>query len=214
MVFAKTSQGDNNTQDCIPWFFPTPDNLDVYVCDPWKTVKFLDFMKQVPGDYCPCLPDCSATIYEPFIISTPFRRCDSSNFGVSRLCNPNSKEIPQPTMYGSQVRAEFQAKHVDTPLFKMLESSVRNYTYEIMFEQNPKSYDAYDKDIAVVEIFYRKSTIFQMGTKATMTWIDYFSTVGGLLGLVLGMGFISFIELVWLCCRIAALKMNFQNWIP
>ena len=46
-----------------------------------------------------------------------------------------------------------------------------------------------------------------------MTWIDYFSTVGGLLGLVLGMGFISFIELFWLVLRIIALKLQLTRWI-
>jgi hypothetical protein len=46
-----------------------------------------------------------------------------------------------------------------------------------------------------------------------MTWIDYFSTVGGLLGLVLGMGFISFIELFWLALRIIALKLQLTRWI-
>ncbi len=39
-----------------------------------------------------------------------------------------------------------------------------------------------------------------------MTWIDYFAEVGGLLGLVLGMGFVTFIEIVWLCLRIALHK--------
>jgi hypothetical protein len=46
-----------------------------------------------------------------------------------------------------------------------------------------------------------------------MTWIDYFSTVGGLLGLVLGMGIISFVELIWLCLRILAKHNNMTDWI-
>jgi hypothetical protein len=47
-----------------------------------------------------------------------------------------------------------------------------------------------------------------MGTQLTMTWIEYFATVGGLLGLVLGMGLVSFIEIIWLLLRIAARKLN------
>ena len=64
------------------------------------------------------------------------------------------------------------------------------------------------------ETFFQKSTIFQMGIQPRMTWIDYLSTVGGLVGLVLGMGIVSFIELIWLCMRIAAKKYNFSHIIP
>jgi len=46
-----------------------------------------------------------------------------------------------------------------------------------------------------------------------MTWIDYFSAVGGLLGLVLGMGFFSLFELIWLCLRITSKKLNTTKWI-
>jgi hypothetical protein len=44
-----------------------------------------------------------------------------------------------------------------------------------------------------------------------MSWIDYISSVGGLMGLVLGMGFVSFFELFWLATKIASnfLKMKF-----
>ena len=75
------------------------------------------------------------------------------------------------------------------------------------------NYDAYDKDIAMVQFFYKKSTIIQMGTQVTMSWIDYFSAVGGLLGLVLGMGIVSVIEIVWLCLRIIAKKLELSNCI-
>ena len=45
-------------------------------------------------------------------------------------------------------------------------------------------YDAYEKDIAMVQIYFKKSTIFEMGSQPRMNWIDYLSTVGGLLGLI------------------------------
>ena len=210
---------DNDSVPCIPWFFPTPANLDLYVCNPWESVKFLEAMNQVPDHECTkCLPDCSATIYEPFITATTFRRCDSSNLGVSRLCNLDNKELPQPTKYGTQVLDEYYSRQLDPSFIRGLESSIRNYSVTLpngdVFTQNPKTYDAYEKDIALVQIFFRKSTIIQMGRQARMNWIDYFSTVGGLLGLVLGMGIVSFIELFWVCLRLVALKMNFQNLVP
>ena len=111
-------------------------------------------------------------------------------------------------MYGSQVRVEFETKMATTPLLNLLQSSIRNYPPENLFEQNPRYYDAFEKDIALVEIFFKKPTLVQVSRKARMNWIDYFSTVGGLLGLVLGMGSISVVELLWLCLRLAALKMN------
>jgi len=116
-------------------------------------------------------------------------------------------------MYGSQVIAEFKAKQINSSLLSILASSIRNYSYENMFEQNPKTYDAFEKDVAAVEIFFSKPTIIQIGRKASMTWLDYLSAVGGLLGLVLGMGFVTFVELFWVCLRLFALKLNLQNLI-
>ena len=46
-----------------------------------------------------------------------------------------------------------------------------------------------------------------------MTWIDFFSTIGGLLGLVLGMDIITLVELVWLAMRLISHKLNFTQWI-
>ncbi len=96
-------------------------------------------------------------------------------------------------------------------------SSVRQYASKLpdgdVFTQNPKDYDAFEKDIAMVQIFFSKSTVFQMGSQPRMTWIDYFSTVGGLLGLVLGLGIPSFIEIIWVCCRMLAFKAKLTDWV-
>jgi len=39
------------------------------------------------------------------------------------------------------------------------------FTGQDYFNLNSKTYDAYDKDIAVVEVFFRKSTVIQMGSQ-------------------------------------------------
>ena len=96
----------------------------------------------------------------------------------------------------------------------MFESIWRNYSKEDLFNYGTDYYSVYDRDIALLEVFFKKPTIIQITRQARMNWIDYISTVGGLLGLVLGMGIISFIELLWVCLRLVALKMNFQNLIP
>ena len=221
LLYARQQVGkvENDSVPCIPWFFPTPPNIDLYVCNPWESVTFLEFMNQVPDNECSkCLPDCRATIYEPYITATNLRGCDSSNLGVSRLCNLNNQALPQPTKYATQVKAEFSSYYENPPFISGLESSIRKYSRTLpdgdVFTQNPKTYDAYEKDIALVQVYFRKSTMIQMGRQARMNWIDYFSTVGGLLGLVLGMGIVSVIELFWVCLRFVALKMNFQNCVP
>ncbi len=78
----------------------------------------------------------------------------------------------------------------------------------------PSNYNAFEKDIALVNIIYKKSTAVLMGSQNRMTWIDFFATVGGLLGLVLGMGFISFVELFWLGLRILSRQFELTKWIP
>ena len=221
LLYAKNQMASviGDTKGCIPWYFPTPANQSMVFCDPWESVKFFEFLNLIPDDECnKCLPDCSTTIYEPELTAVQFRMCDSSNLGVSRFCNLNNKALPQPTKFGSQVRAEYKARKLDPTFIQSFEPSYREYSSTVkegdVFTQNPKTYDAYEKDIALVQVFFRKSTMFQMGKQPRMTWIDYFSTVGGLLGLVLGMGIISFIELFWVCLRMAAVKFNFTDWVP
>jgi hypothetical protein len=206
---------NNVSYYCIPWFFPTAAS-DIAVCNPWESLQFFDLMNNIPDDTCSyCLPDCSTTIYETSITTIPFRHCDSRNVGVSKLCTLDNTNLPLPTKFGRQVIDEYTS---DMPSFvKSIQTSERSFTSFIeggdIFTKNPQTYDAYDEDIATVQVYFKKSTIIQMGSQPKMTWIDYFSTVGGLMGLVLGMGIVSVIELVWLCLRLASRKLELQKWI-
>ena len=81
-------------------------------------------------------------------------------------------------------------------------------------------YNAYDRDIAVVNIFFGESTVFgerkqnkvkNIGFKVDniffleferskkMTWFDFFSSIGGICGLCLGMSAISIVHLLVHC---------------
>jgi len=219
LLFAKQKlQEDNNsTYACIPWYFPSPDPL-ITVCDPWETVDFLENMiNNIPDEQCSyCLPDCSTTIYEPSLYTIPFRRCDSGNLGVSRFCALNNKNLPQPMKFATQLSNEYRARNMTPDYLSYMDSNLRTYFENDgdVFTLNQKVYDAYDKDIALIQVYFRKSVVFELGSQQRMTWIDYLSTVGGLLGLVLGMGIISFIELIWLCMRLGAKKLNLANWVP
>ena len=125
---------------------------------------------------------------------------------MSFLCKLSSDSKPFPKMFSSQI-----------DYYGMAPPTLRNSTLlnrdKNIFIKNQPTYDAFEIDIATVEIYFKKSSTIQMGRQSKMNWIDYFSTVGGLLGLVLGMGFVSFIELVWLGLRFIARYLNFSQWI-
>jgi hypothetical protein len=53
-----------------------------------------------------------------------------------------------------------------TPSTRSYGRALKKYT----FEQMAREYDAYDKDIAVVEIYFKKSTVMQIGSEARSTW--------------------------------------------
>ena len=68
---------------------------------------------------------------------------------------------------------------------------------------NP-TYNAYEKDIAMVNFYFDKSSILQYIRQERMTKVDYISQIGGLLGLFMGISFISGIELIyWATVRLA-----------
>jgi hypothetical protein len=89
------------------------------MCSPWESVEFLNIMAVgVPDDKCAkCLPDCSTTLYEPMITTVPFRGCDETNFGVSRFCNADNAQLPNPTMFARQVVNEYLARSATLPPF-------------------------------------------------------------------------------------------------
>ena len=198
---------------CQPWFYPT-SNDSIAICDPWQSYDFFQIMSdQIPENLCSnCLPDCTTTFYEPTVITEPFYNCNLRNLGVSRFCSFDSeKPSPMTEMLSTQIYNEYKTSPSKAP-YVPIPQRMRQYKDEV-FVLNPKIYDAFDRDIAMVQVIYQKSTLVLMGSQLTMTWIDYFATVGGLLGLVLGMGFVSFIELFWLLLRICFRKLKLTEYI-
>jgi hypothetical protein len=112
-------------------------------------------LNNIPDDTCSyCLPDCSTTIYDTSITAVPFRRCDSSNVGVSKLCTLDNTKLPLPTRFGRQVINEYSDATVG--FAKSIQSSERTFASAIdggdIFTKNPLTYDAYDEDIATVQV--------------------------------------------------------------
>jgi hypothetical protein len=71
-------------------------------------------------------------------------------------------------------------------------------------------YEAFEKDIAKVEIYFKSATATKIYREPTMTWIDFFANLGGLFGLVLGLGIIFLFEFVWFvyCSILNTLLLN------
>jgi len=188
---------------CYPWFFPTP-NDSISICDPWQSSDFFQIMKnQIPDNMCKkCLPDCSVTIYNPTISVEPFDKCSANNIGAGLFCKITFKKPMQMRMRLASQIQNSTLELIKQPNYLLsMKSSIRSYGYDV-FKKPYKTYDAIDEDIAMVQIINQKSTATLIGSQRTMTWIDYFSAVGGLLGLVLGMGFVTFIEIFWLGLRL------------
>lgn len=210
---------------CYPWFIP-PFNDSITICDPWLSSNFLQIMaREIPDKLCSrCLPDCDSTLYEPTINVVPFERCDASSIGISQFCQVDMK-LKQPMLANvyTQITKEFvnvdngyysSSNHPDYILSFKQKTSIRNYGYNIFKNNNYNiTYNAFDRDIAMVNIIYQKPTLPQIKNQLAMTWIDYFSGVGGLMGLVMGMGFVSSFELFWLILRIISKKLKLSHWI-
>ena len=195
----------NMTVPCTPWYFPFLDDLGT-LCDPWQAITFYQIMfNDVPDDQCVhCLPDCINTIYHPVVTSIPFKTCDESNLGISHFCNLDQPNLPDPKIWGKLVKEELKIAN-RSALADNIQSSERVFIRNpIQFTTLETRYNAYEKDIAILHVFFDKPSVFQFVSQPSQTWISFFSAIGGLLGLCLGISLITFIELIWLCLRLGA----------
>jgi hypothetical protein len=95
--------------------------------------------------------DCSTAIYRPVLTSIPFRTCDDSNLGVSSLCNLEDKRLPEPRIWGEQVREEYSGIMPD--FVRNIESNQRTIQRNhFIFPKQKRTYDAYEKDIAILQV--------------------------------------------------------------
>ena len=208
----------NQSDPCIPWYFPINDTSTSRLCDPWEAKSFRNYMTSIPYDTCDfCLPDCITTMYSASVTAAPFRRCDYKNLGVSFLCNFDDqiqgKQI-QPPIWGSNVLKQYIAdietipeyledlsSHSNKRFFQDAKASGKPIFMAANVDANGdlKSYDAYDKDIAMVTFFFETNTVFEFSRDMRMTMVGYISQMGGLLGLWMGFSFISAVEILYWC---------------
>ena len=58
-------------------------------------------------------------------------------------------------------------------------------------------YDAYDRDIAILSVYFETPTVLEYTTMHSKTWFDFISAVGGNGGLFIGFSIVTILELVW-----------------
>jgi hypothetical protein len=208
LVFAQNQMMEkfNMTVACTPWNFPIINEVHS-VCNPWETQNISTIMQsQVPSGRCDyCLPDCRRNIYSMTISTQPFRRCDERSLEVSPMCSVLRKSIPKPEMWGRQVEDYFTQNLTDlrSAILSNITSSKRtvkqSFVLHGMFPGLTSEYDAYEKDIAVLNVYFDSTTVLKIKSEKRQTWIDFFSNVGGALGLCIGLSIVTIVELFWVC---------------
>ena len=182
-------------------------------------------MDATRGDYCDhCLPDCTTTIYKASVTAAPFRHCDYKNLGTSYLCDFDGTVSPK--IWGQDVQDQYANEISSVPFYVSndAESSYRKYAginkYFSLFivfltnwilditkgqgipiftaaNKKAPTYNAYEKDIAVVTFFFDTGTVVEYVNDERMSLEQFISQIGGLMGLCTGFSFISGIEILY-----------------
>ena len=211
---------------CVPWFFPAAAKRLQKMCNPWNAQKFLTIIqKQIPEDQCNhCLPDCTTTKYETSMTYARLRMCDRTNLGgTSMLCAlVDGSFNPAPWMATAQ--EEFEDANQTIPWYldtnyatissdddiavfpnerSKIDDAQRNSTLIFSSElKGGQTYDAFKKDIGIINIFFSEKKILKYVTSNRMSELDFLSQIGGSLGLSMGISLISIIEIIyWLTFR-------------
>ena len=182
---------------CIPWFYPR-ENITLYeICDPWTTWMFQEELKMVADNVTgcrDCLRDCSSTKYRSSISSAPFRKCDQTNIGVSPLCDLTEEDprmmMMNPPIWKHEVRGEYEKFNGgDIPDFFENQpgvlSNLRHYApnHEVenlvlrAHREKQLTYNAFERDITLVNFYFPESKVIQFKTDLRMTPIDFISSV-------------------------------------
>ncbi len=59
-------------------------------------------------------------------------------------------------------------------------------------------YDAYENDIAILNVYFETPTVLVFTTQHSKTWLDFISAVGGNGGLFIGFSIVTILEIIWL----------------
>ena len=214
---------------CTPWFYPVPNEKVGKMCNPWNMLKFVDILENdIPEKECDhCLPECSTTVYKTTASYAQFQQCDHTNTGTNSLCDMvNGDFNPAPWTYLTQIEYknalpnESLPWYLETDATKLMEieGQIRKFTdqrrkifdpttknsalFKSDLEQHP-TYNAFEKDIGIVNIFFGNSYSTQYVKKNRLTWFDFLSQVGGAIGLAMGISIVTVVEIFyWFTIRL------------
>ena len=235
ITIHQPGKNNNDIDDCVPWYFPVSDGWNSEMCNPWNIKKFQAIVDDmIPKHECDhCLPDCTTTVYDTSIAYAKFQKCDHTNIGTNLLCTLVNATI-NPSPWVDAAQREYEENNESVPWFldtKKIEDDATNemdnkrfsnkrwitnkdesieasYVFPSELKDNP-TYDAFEQDIGIINIFFSKSQILRYVTTNQMSEFDFLSQLGGTLGLAMGISFVSFVEFfywfTWRLCR------NFQK---
>ena len=179
MSFAKDflSRSRNSTGTCSPWFLPD-SQANVKVCDPWeKKLYFEAINNEMPASGCKhCLPDCNKVDYQLHSSVQEFRACNSKLFRMSKLCGLDVLKI-KPHRWGQTLLGSLKAFNLSNEDEELIKSKVVSSLRNVRGDDPDKAaaaatgissmekYDAFDKDIAVLNVFFAKQTAMHYVTK-------------------------------------------------
>jgi hypothetical protein len=192
----------NKQVSCIPWFIPSTEG-SLNICDPWESEFVYKIMLNATSSQCQnCLADCSLTIYEGRLTAVQFRKCSIFNTGLSKFCSLNEDLLSNQNMLNSFLMSQYK-QHLRTyPYYISKYFPSMNRTYSTTLPQGDifgrTEYDPFVTDIARVEVYFESVTMITLNSQNRMTWIEFFSNIGGIFGLIIGIGAISLFELVFL----------------
>ena len=181
------------TSTCIPKYYHSKDDESLRMCSPWNNVKFKDITeRRIPNNLCRhCLPDCTTTRYSTTVAYAKLRECDRPSRGSTNiLCRlVNDKNNPAPWINLAQ--NEYKRVEKSLPCFlrtssrglggitekgnvsfsnkrsRLLEDSSEEI-FSTDVQKNP-TYDAFQDDIGIVNIFFVDSTIKKFITSNKMS---------------------------------------------
>ena len=96
----------------------------------------------------------------------------------------------------------FTSKNVNSTRFTNQRSNMEDERKKsnLIFQSELKgdqTYDAFKKDIGIVNVFFGKEKILKYVTSNKMSNLDFLSQIGGSLGLSMGVSIISIIEIIY-----------------
>ena len=111
--------------------------------------------------------------------------------------------VPKPHMWGKLALDRMKKYSKDYENIQSKIASSKRFLKPRWFEDNfvthsVVEYDAYERDIAILNVYFETPTVLVFATQHSKTWLDFISAVGGNGGLFIGFSIVTILEIIWL----------------